>query len=106
MPGQRKNGLLDASRDEMHRHTCRLQRTDRFFGTGDQRGSIQLAKLGYAPVRRFDDVETFSVNLVERDFAIHRRVGKVRDLRVAAGQFVDTFDRYQCGIDVEEYEPE
>jgi hypothetical protein len=104
MTSERKNGLLDPGGDEMHRHPGGLQRANRLFGAGHQRGSIHLAKLLDACERRLDDLEPLPVDLIERNLSVHRGIGEACDLRIPTGELVDAFDRYECGVDVEENE--
>src|SRR5205809_764282 len=44
------------------------------------------------------------VNPVERHLPVHGRLGEPRDLAIAAGEDVDSFDGHERGIDVEENE--
>src|SRR2546430_9630010 len=53
---------------------------------------------------RADDLQPPRVDLVERYLAVHRCLGEPRDLGIAAGKDVDSLDRHERGVDVEEDE--
>lgn len=106
MGGQRRDGLGNAGRHQMHERPRLTQPDHRFHRARHQRGDVPLSQILDLPEGRLNDVQSPPVNLVERNLAVHGGVGEARDLRITSGQLVDALDGDERRVDVEENEAE
>jgi hypothetical protein len=88
----------------MHVGTRVLQSGDGLGCAVHERGNVALPQSLDRGARGANDLETPPVHFDERNLAVHGRLREPHDLRIAAGQHVDAFDRDQRRVDVEEDE--